>query len=72
MRKLRPLPESLSLKVVYIKWDEEEDLPVRKSFAEKSREYELDLSEEIKVTCPVTILHGVRDESVPYQVIQYH
>ena len=66
------MPESLSLKVVYIKWDEEEELPVRKSFAEKSREYELDLSEEIMVTCPVTILHGVRDESVPYQVIQYH
>ena len=41
---------------------------MRKSFAEKSREFELDLSEEIKVTCPVTILHGVRDESVPYQV----
>ena len=72
MRNLHPLPKSLSLKVVYIKWDEEEDLPVRKSFAEKSREYELDLSEEIMVTCPVTILHGVRDESVPYQVIQYH
>ena len=57
-----------SKQVVYIKWDEEECLPVRKSFAEKSRDLELDLSEEINVTCPVTILHGVRDESVPYQV----
>ena len=28
----------------------------------------MDLSEEINVTCPVTILHGVRDESIPYEV----
>ena len=59
---------NLIIKVVYIKWDEEETLPIRKSFAENSREFELDLSKEINVTCPVTILHGVKDQSVPYQV----
>ena len=60
--------KTLHLKIVYIKWDEKEDLPIRKSFAENSREYELDLSEEINVACPVSILHGVKDESIPYQV----
>lgn len=44
--------------VVYIKYDENQDLGVRKSFAEKSSQYD--------VNCPVTILHGVGDQSVPY------
>merc|ERR1712062_97784 len=46
---------------------ETEQLPVRKSFAEGSLQYEVDPSQDINVTCPVVILHGVQDESVPYK-----
>ena len=34
---------------------------------ERSSQFELDLSKQIDVTCPVTILHGVKDEEVPYK-----
>ena len=54
---------------VYVEWDEDRTLGVRRSFVERSSQYDLDLSEEIKVSCPVTILHGVEDQSVPYQVL---
>ena len=35
---------------------------------ERSEQYELDLSKQINVTCPVTILHGLKDQEVPYKV----
>ena len=54
--------------VVHVKSGEYEELPVRKSFAEKSAEYEVALSGDIQVDSPVMILHGVRDQSVPYLV----
>jgi len=53
--------------VVHINSGEYQDLPVRKCFAEESVQYELEPCEDIKVQSPVTILHGVRDQSVPYQ-----
>ena len=48
-------------------WHGHENLPVRKAFQENSLEFEIDLSEKIDVECPVKILHGVLDDSVPYQ-----
>ena len=54
--------------VVYIEYDEQRELAVRKSFVENSYQFELDLSRQINVNCPVTILHGVKDEDVPYEV----
>ena len=54
--------------VVYIEYDEQRELAVRKSFVENSFQFELDLSRQINVNCPVTILHGVKDEDVPYEV----
>jgi len=53
--------------VVNIEWDKDQDLGLRKSFVEKSLQYELNFRQGINVTCPVTILHGVEDDSVPYQ-----
>ena len=46
-----------------------ENLPVRRAFQENSQTYEIDLTEKLNVKCPVKILHGVLDESVPYKVI---
>jgi len=43
------------------------ELPMSKNFRETSFEVELDLSSPINVNCPVRILHGVLDESVPYE-----
>ena len=57
--------------VVYIKHDGQ-DLPLRKSLIERSSQYELDLSQELNITCPVTILHGVKDQSVSFMVISTH
>ena len=48
-------------------WHGHENLPVRKAFQENSLEFEIDLSEKIGVVCPVKILHGVLDDSVPYK-----
>ena len=48
-------------------WDEHEKLHVRKSFSENSEQFEINLSEEIPVKCPVRIFHGVQDESVPFK-----
>ena len=48
-------------------WHGHENLPVRKAFQENSLEFEIDLSEKIGVACPVKILHGVMDDSVPYK-----
>ncbi len=41
-------------------------MPVRKAFFDNLAEEELDLSRPLPVRCPVSILHGVRDESVPH------
>ena len=43
------------------------EIPFSKRFCESSREVELDLTKPIKVNVPVRILHGVQDESVPYE-----
>jgi len=40
--------------------------PVRKSFSENSEKLEIDLTQPIPITCPVKLLHGCEDESVPY------
>ena len=40
-------------------------VPVSQSFVEKSTEMEL--SDKIQVNCPVKIIHGVQDETIPYQ-----
>ena len=40
--------------------------PLKKSFAENSANFELDLSEPLDITCPVKILHGLSDETIPY------
>jgi len=47
-------------------WDGYEKLAIRKAFAENSEQFEI--RGEIDVKCPVRILHGVQDQSVPYQV----
>ena len=43
------------------------ELPMSKNFRDTSLGVELDLSSPINVDCPVRILHGVLDESVPYE-----
>ena len=43
------------------------DLPISKRFSETSSCVELNLSTSIKVDCPVRILHGVQDDSVPFE-----
>ena len=43
------------------------DLPISKRFSETSSCVELSLSTSIKVDCPVRILHGVQDDSVPFE-----
>ena len=48
-------------------WHGHENLPVRKAFQENSLGFEIDLSEKIGIECPVKILHGVLDDSVPYK-----
>jgi len=52
-------------KVYYMDWDGYEKLAIRKAFAENSEQFEI--RGEIDVKCPVRILHGVQDQSVPYQ-----
>ena len=41
-------------------------VPVRKDFVEKSRELEFDLSSKLEIKCPVKIVHGVQDDTVPH------
>ena len=43
------------------------DMPLSKRFAESSHEVELDISKPLKIDCSVRILHGVKDDSVPYE-----
>lgn len=41
-------------------------IPVRKEFVSKSVELELDLKSPLEITCPVRIIHGVQDDTIPY------
>ena len=60
----------LCSQVVYLQIDGFEDLALRKSFTEKSDHYRHKFSHQqsINVKCPVTILHGVKDQTVPFTV----
>ncbi len=42
--------------------------PIRRAFFDNLREEDIDLSKEIPVDCPIKILHGVRDDTVPHQI----
>ena len=42
-------------------------VPVSKMFVEESAIMELDTSQPLKIKCPVKILHGVQDETIPYE-----
>ena len=41
-------------------------VPVSKEFMTKSAEMDLDLSKQLEIQCPVKIIHGVQDKSVPF------
>merc|ERR1719150_2968506 len=43
------------------------DQLMSKRFADSSSVVEMDLSNPIKVHCPIRILHGVKDDTVPYE-----
>ena len=47
--------------------DDSYDLPIFKAFAEESDKMELDTSKPLEIKCPVKIIHGVKDETVPYE-----
>ena len=42
-------------------------VPVSKMFVEDSAKMELDPSQPLEIKCPVKILHGVQDETIPYE-----
>ena len=42
-------------------------VPVRKDFVMKSAELEFDLTQKLDIQCPVKIIHGVQDDTVPYE-----
>ena len=41
-------------------------VPVSKSFVDSSIEMEIDMSKPFEIQCPVKIIHGVEDDTVPY------
>lgn len=43
------------------------EMVIRKEFAEKSRELEFEEKKPIQVECPIRIIHGVEDETVPFE-----
>ena len=47
--------------------DDSYDLPIFKAFAKESDKMELDTSKPLEIKCPVKIIHGVKDETVPYE-----
>jgi len=68
---LRKLPQEardiLDRGEIYQIQDEYGIKPLKKSFAENSAKYELDLTQDIKIDCPIKILHGVCDDTIPYK-----
>ena len=42
-------------------------IPVSKLFVEESVNMELDTSQSLEITCPVKIIHGVQDDTIPYE-----
>ena len=46
--------------------DSSYDLPIFKAFVEESAQMELDTSKPLEINCPVKIIHGVKDDTVPY------
>merc|ERR1719312_2332618 len=44
------------------------NMPCARRFAEEAIEVEVDTSKPLDIKCPVRILHGMRDEVVPYEV----
>ena len=42
-------------------------VPVRKDFVMKSAELEFDLTQKLDIQCPVKIIHGVQDDTVPFK-----
>jgi len=59
--------ETLEKGEIYQLKDEYGIKPVKKSFAENSVKFELDLSKSIEIDCPVKILHGVGDATINYK-----
>ena len=42
-------------------------IPVSKVFVEESINMELDTSTTLDIKCPVKILHGIQDDTIPYE-----
>jgi len=42
-------------------------IPVSKVFVEESVDMELDTSQPLDITCPVKIIHGVQDDTIPFE-----
>ena len=42
-------------------------VPVSKSFVDKSVDMELDIEGKLNIQCPVKIIHGFQDDTVPYE-----
>jgi pimeloyl-ACP methyl ester carboxylesterase len=42
-------------------------VPIRKDFVAKSSELEIDLSKCLEIKCPVKIIHGVQDDTIPFK-----
>lgn len=68
---LKKLPQeardTLDRGEIYQIQDEYGIKPLKKSFAENSANFEIDLSQPIAINCPVKILHGVADDTIPYK-----
>ena len=42
-------------------------MPISKIFVENSVNMELNTSKPLEIKCPVKIIHGVQDDTVPYE-----
>ena len=47
--------------------DSSYDLPISKSFVDQSVDMEIDTSKPLEIKCPVKIIHGVQDETIPFR-----